>query len=148
MLVYTPAELKAIAGQMWKGTITDEVYLVLWNRTILRKTPRGRKKQHRMAATAKPPTTDNFFSPLQNTAGTEQLSTSYDTNSPLQHTNKRNTVKQQLNIDYFNCRSVTMKKASEIVQRLGNHCVCLQRLGSSRTKMMWLQEAWNQRDIS
>ena len=34
MLVYTPAELKAIAGQMGKGTITDEVYLVLWNRTV------------------------------------------------------------------------------------------------------------------
>ena len=43
MLVYTPAELKAIAGQMGKGTFTDEVYLVLRNRTILRKTPRGRK---------------------------------------------------------------------------------------------------------
>ena len=113
MLVYTHAELKAIAGQMGKGTITDEVYLALRNRTILRKIPRGKKQQHRMAATVKPPTTDNNCSPLQNAAGTEplsmpeghiyplqsiagteQLSTSDDTNSPLQHTNKRNTVKQ------------------------------------------------------
>ena len=45
MLVYTPAELKAIAGQMGKGTITDEVYLVLRNRTMLRKTPCKRKKE-------------------------------------------------------------------------------------------------------
>ena len=75
MFLYTPAELKAIAGQMGKGTITDELYLVLRNRTILQKTPRGRKKQHRVAATVKPPTTNNNFSPSQNTAGTEQLST-------------------------------------------------------------------------
>ena len=107
--------------------------MVLRNRSILRKTQRGKRKYRRAV------TTDKHSSPLQNTAGTEQLSTTEDTISPLQliagreqlsrnddhllplqHTNKRNAMKQQLTIDYFNCRSVTMKKASEIAERLGN----------------------------
>ena len=130
MLVYTASQLKNIRDKMAsKGDITTDVYLVLRTRSIWMKTQRGKRKYRRAVPT------DNHSSPLQNTAGTEQLSTTEGTISPLQmiagteqlstnddylfplqHTNKRNTVKQQLNIDYFNCRSVTMKKASEIAE--------------------------------
>ena len=117
-----------------KGKISSDVYLVLRNRTILKKTQRGKRQYRKIAVKDKVTKTndhispvavleenaktDNHISPSQQNNATVEPTETENLVSPSQPTNKRNTTKQQLNINYFNCRSVTMEKASDIAVRL------------------------------